>query len=537
MSDDLIKIKDLFVTYTNPLGQKFNALDNINLIINKGDYLAIVGTSGSGKTTLSNVIGLLNSGFKGSFYFEGLNCNKIRSSKKVRLRGDKIGFIFQDYVLMDHFSALENVALSLHYSKYSKKQILEIAESKLRIVGLGDKLHHKPYQLSGGQKQRVSIARALAKDPIIIIADEPTGALDQGSRAEVLSILQELNESGVTIITVTHSAEDALAAKRVIQVESGRIVADETQRKQIRFYGSNLDLDDDTQLKSRKEIFLRDLSLKFGSNNRDDFRNAYSLSRSQNDVLLILERFEHEWFKDSYTTEVFTEVLKSSDHVILLLTASYVVQASEVYQFSNEILSRVKEILAIEWTEESSMYILLNSHKSNIIYFLRLINVSLFFNHGSSKVRATSIRLLRTEGVISTNDKKEYVIQLLKDEDPRVRSNTLDFIHKHNFLGINELNQFEFDKDTSSRVKAAWIEILIKHGQKDKASEIVNSLLDSSELSAILAGLWVKAKEKNFNLYLFIDENCERNPSLLKFADDIKKTYSRVVSSFKEWRE
>ncbi|WP_315111021.1 ABC transporter ATP-binding protein [Clostridium intestinale] len=204
---------------------EFKALDNINLSINKGEYVAIVGPSGAGKSTLMNIIGCLDTPSGGEYILDGLN-TKCSDSKLAEIRNKKIGFIFQNYNLLPKLNVLENVELPLLYLGMSSREIKEKALSALKKVGLETHLKHKPNELSGGQKQRVAIARALVTEPQIILADEPTGALDSKTGREVLNMMEDLNKEGNTIIIITHDKEIAAEAKRMITVRDGIITSD-----------------------------------------------------------------------------------------------------------------------------------------------------------------------------------------------------------------------------------------------------------------------------------------------------------------------
>lgn len=209
-----------------PMGSsEFKALDNINLTINKGEYVAIVGPSGAGKSTLMNIIGCLDTATSGEYILDGLN-TRCSDSKLAEIRNKKIGFIFQNYNLLPKLSVVENVELPLLYLGMSNNEIKKKALEALKKVGLETHLKHKPTELSGGQKQRVAIARALVTEPQIILADEPTGALDSKTGKEVLEMLENLNKEGNTIIIITHDKEIAAEATRMITVRDGIITSD-----------------------------------------------------------------------------------------------------------------------------------------------------------------------------------------------------------------------------------------------------------------------------------------------------------------------
>ena len=201
------------------------ALQGVSLAIQQGEMAAIMGPSGSGKSTLMNVIGCLDVPTSGRYLLEGQDVGRLGDDSLAEIRNRKIGFVFQTYNLLPRLTALSNVELPLLYGngKFGRKRSLEALEK----VGLGDRAHHRPAELSGGQQQRVGIARALAKSPSILLADEPTGNLDSGSSAEIISILQQLNqEEGITVIIVTHEPGIAAHTQRIITTLDGRVVDD-----------------------------------------------------------------------------------------------------------------------------------------------------------------------------------------------------------------------------------------------------------------------------------------------------------------------
>lgn len=205
---------------TNPVP----VLHDISLSVQDGEYLSIMGPSGSGKSTLMNIIGCLDMPTAGTYLLDGMDVGKMSENNLADIRARKIGFVFQNFELLPKESALSNVALPLMYAKVPRKERRSIAETALERVGLKDRVNHLPNQLSGGQKQRVAIARAIINKPSIILADEPTGALDQKSGAEIMDLFSELNESGITIIMITHDANIARHAQRTIHIIDGRII-------------------------------------------------------------------------------------------------------------------------------------------------------------------------------------------------------------------------------------------------------------------------------------------------------------------------
>ena len=205
---------------------KLLALDNIDLSINEGDFVSIMGSSGSGKSTLMNIIGCLDVPSSGQYYFRDNNVSTLNSNKLAELRNKDIGFVFQNFNLLPRLNAQENVVLPLLYSGRNLKERNQLAIEALESVGLKDRVHHRPNQLSGGQQQRVSIARAIAGSPKLILADEPTGALDSKTGLEIMKILNDLNAKGITIVLVTHEDDIANYGSRIIKMKDGKILED-----------------------------------------------------------------------------------------------------------------------------------------------------------------------------------------------------------------------------------------------------------------------------------------------------------------------
>lgn len=218
----IVEIKNVKKEYTLG-GETVTALDNVSFTVNKGDFIAIIGPSGSGKSTLMNIIGCLDTPDSGEYYLDGQNAFSLKSKQLAEVRNHKIGFIFQSFNLLTKQSAFENVELPLVYRGIGSKERKEIAMQALKKVGLLERAGHKPTELSGGQQQRVAIARALAGNPPILLADEPTGALDSKTGVEVMNLMKDLNRQGHTIILITHDLQIAKQAKRVIRIQDGRL--------------------------------------------------------------------------------------------------------------------------------------------------------------------------------------------------------------------------------------------------------------------------------------------------------------------------
>ena len=221
----MIEIKNLNKYYING-EMKLHALKDINFSIEKGEFVAIMGSSGSGKSTMMNILGCLDHTFAGTYILDKIDISKLKDEELSRIRNLKIGFVFQSFNLLSKLSALENVELSLVYAGVHHKERAYKAKKVLEKVGLGDRLEHKPNELSGGQRQRVAIARALVNEPAIILADEPTGNLDSASEKEIMELFKELNNQGKTIVIVTHEPDVGKSCKRIIRFKDGEIIED-----------------------------------------------------------------------------------------------------------------------------------------------------------------------------------------------------------------------------------------------------------------------------------------------------------------------
>ncbi len=225
----LIEINNLFKDYI--MGEVIvPALMEVNVKIEENEYVAIMGPSGSGKSTLMNIIGCLDSSTSGEYLFKGKDVNLLNDDELSAMRNREIGFIFQNFNLLPKLSALQNVELPLVYSGVNKQERRERAIKSLEKVGLADRMMHKPTELSGGQRQRVAIARALVTNPGILLADEPTGALDSKTGVEIMALFDELQREGNTIIVITHEQEIADFAHRTIHIRDGRVFSDQKNR-------------------------------------------------------------------------------------------------------------------------------------------------------------------------------------------------------------------------------------------------------------------------------------------------------------------
>lgn len=227
----LLQLKNIYKNYYQG-NMEVPVLKDINLSVDEGEYIAIMGPSGSGKSTLMNIIGCIDTPTSGEYLLDDNIINNYKDKELSDVRNKKIGFVFQNFNLLPRLSAMDNVALPLQYAKIPKKKRKEMCTRVLSMVGLEDRMNFKPTQLSGGQKQRVAIARAMVNNPKILLADEPTGALDSKSGKQVMDLFDKLHEEGVTIIMITHADEIANRAKRVIKIIDGELLEGESNINQ-----------------------------------------------------------------------------------------------------------------------------------------------------------------------------------------------------------------------------------------------------------------------------------------------------------------
>ena len=244
--EPIIEFRDVSKIY--PMGDTtVIAADKINFKIYKGEFLSIVGQSGSGKSTCMNIIGCLDVPSEGTYLLDGRDVGSMNKDELAAIRNEKLGFIFQQYNLLPKLNLLENVEVPLMYAGVPKGERHALAQQALERVGLGDKTRHLPNQLSGGQQQRVSIARALVGNPSVILADEPTGALDSKTGREVLKMLQTLQKEGNTVVLITHDNGIAATAQRVIRLDDGKVVYDGSADDPKAFVQANLMLDEEVE--------------------------------------------------------------------------------------------------------------------------------------------------------------------------------------------------------------------------------------------------------------------------------------------------
>lgn len=235
MSKNIIEMKNITKSFYIGTPNELNILKGIDITVKEGEFVSIIGTSGSGKSTLMNIIGALDRATSGNYVLDGTNIDEISDNGLSEVRNKQIGFVFQTYNLIPRSSALKNVELPMLYNGKGKKERRERAEELLELVGMKDRMSHQPNELSGGQKQRVAIARALVNDPSIILADEPTGALDSATGRMVMDLFHKIHEEeGKTIVLITHNNELAEETQRIITLKDGNIISEEVNEKYYR---------------------------------------------------------------------------------------------------------------------------------------------------------------------------------------------------------------------------------------------------------------------------------------------------------------
>lgn len=275
MGENMIELKNIKKYYK--MGDNtVRALDNINLVVNDGEFVTIIGPSGSGKSTMMNIVGCLDKATSGEYLVDGIEISKYSENQLAFLRNKKMGFIFQGFNLLSNLSAYENVELPLIYQGIPSSERKIRVNQALSMVGMSDRMKHKPNELSGGQQQRVAIARALATKPMCILADEPTGNLDSTTGDEIMKILKELNDNGTTVIIITHNDDIAKLSRRVVRIHDGKIDSDEVNEN-IKSYGNFLTEEEKRLMKNeqiQQNSSLEQELMNIESDEKNDFIDA-----------------------------------------------------------------------------------------------------------------------------------------------------------------------------------------------------------------------------------------------------------------------
>ncbi len=520
----VIDLRDIAMTYSMSSGQKFYALRDIHLKVLPGDFLAIMGASGSGKTTLSNIIGFLSRPSSGNYFFLGENVAKTSDSAFSSYRSNEIGFIFQDYLLIEHLSALENVALPLIYKpELSRPEMLDMAAAQLKQLGLGQKLHHFPNQLSGGQKQRVAIARALIKKPSLILADEPAGALDVKSRLDVLSILQDLNELGVTIVMVTHSSQDAMAGSRLVVIDGGRITEDSPQTRRMRFFPAEAT----TKSNQNVDIVLADFLISKGVEQRPDWLYVASLPLKAESHTRLLKSLDPAWLSDKSVRMVLqtrVPIASQSERVVLFCLAA---KNYDILKEEPWLAPFLDEMVSAGFSETEAFDAISACEKAPAEVIQKFIRIENFLEHPSARVRATAVKVLKKSELHDSIAVQEIVEKLFRDPDGRVRANTLEVAVE---LGasIPYLQHFGFEKDAHPRVRVAWAMALLEAKEYDALSEILVPMLESQDPGELKAAAFVLSSGRGSSLVYVLRKLIKSNPNQLYLLNIIGETLERA---------
>jgi len=407
------------VTKSYPLnGQQVQVLKGITLYIARGEFVSIMGPSGSGKSTLAAILGCLSTPSQGKYLINGVDVSAIASTKLAKLRSQSIGYVFQDFNLMNGLNAWENVALPLVYAGVGRKERFQRAMECLDAVGLTNRAKNRPYQLSGGQKQRVAIARALVNRPQFLFADEPTGALGKKTGQEILSIIQKLNETGNTVIMVTHSPTDAQHSKRIIHLVDGNIVRDEVVQKPL--VQSSHSGDVSITLAENYTQKLWQIAKNLTEKNSSNLEGMEILLAQSNNRESLIEAAKAvgKWPWD-LAKNMAEQLCQSKDWAVRLELLGN--------------LQRCPEELRREYFE--------NALKDE-----------------SAWIRFVSLNNFRSvdSGTLSDLLKKQ-ILNLVNDSDERVRATAITIVAKHRFSGFENVLVTAL-KDSDPRVRANAVE-------------------------------------------------------------------------------
>ena len=355
-NEETLIIRNVNKSYKLDNKETFQALHNISVSFKKGELVSIVGESGSGKSTLMNLIGGLDSDFTGQIIADGMDLGKLSDKELDKYRKDKVGFVFQSFNLISHLSILDNVTLALTLSNVGEKEKIARATKMLQLVGLESQLKKKPTQLSGGQKQRVAIARALINNPDIIIADEPTGALDTTTSMQILKILKEIADSGKLVIMVTHSEKVASISSRVVEISDGRITNDTPNKNYKKGESFNLNVEEEKKEENKKEL-KQNLSLwsavrlsfhNMWASKVKNFLMAFGVAIGIGSLIVML------CFSSGIVDFINSTMTSYSDPTIVTLSKSATMEGIET--FSDDDIESIVNILNENLGEEFGEY-------------------------------------------------------------------------------------------------------------------------------------------------------------------------------------
>lgn len=413
--NSLIELESVNFNYPLPDGGRKRILTGLNFSLYPGEYVAVMGPSGSGKTTFANLIGLLSRMSAGSFKFNGQQLAELSSESIDLIRARNIGFIFQDYILLDHLSVLDNVLLPLHYDDMSSREKRERAMGLIIKLGLEKRVSAYPKTLSGGQKQRVAIARALVRNPKLIVADEPTGALDRQSRHDVLDLLQQIANDGTAVVMITHSEEDATAAGRVVRFSDGRIRSDETQLRHRSFRQGQIKnnfagaVDLFSELTVSHDVDL----IKYLRIAADGVYDAATFS-------LVMQRLEVKSLnRDDVKEQIFTAWNKYPTELRNELIPLFFAAGQSAVAVYDELIESQLNSMSLPEFERA-----INKLVDSTVYLeSRFFNTTMLSTHKSERIRALFLRALRVWRKI--DQFSAAIDELLVDRDSRVRADAL----------------------------------------------------------------------------------------------------------------
>lgn len=475
----MIELENIKKHYTLH-GSDVPILKGISLFVGQGEFVSIMGPSGSGKSTLSAILGCLSTPSSGTYKIDGQDVTKLNPNKIARLRNSSIGFIFQDFNLLNGLSALENVALPLVYGGMNARERKRRAMDCLKKVGLANKSENRPNQLSGGQKQRVAIARALVNEPKFLFADEPTGALDKKTGHEILGIMQRLNMAGHTVIQVTHSPLDATYSKRILHLVDGNIVRDEMVEKPTIGMTNTGEISSEDEMAAK---LWRIVQLAPSSSDKDlaAVKRLISASTSRESHLAAVQALVR--WADHDIDHAMNSLFQSADWVV----RGEVIKCSH-FRPQEAALPYLIRGLSDEnaWVRHSAVVELKNIKQST----LKLEEQDLVLKcltDPDERVRATAIYIV---GKWQVPNMRELFVRAFQDRDGRVRANAVEAIVSDDLHKALLEELIALTSDRNNRVRANAIRIVERY-KPEIAATAVRSMIDAVDPLTRSSGAWL----------------------------------------------